>query len=86
MTDKGHHIKERFPDKVSDLSIRMAEDPSFLDLCEDYDVCVNALQYWSRSTEPEARDRVDEYRSLSREIENEIAQAIELHKPGMQPD
>jgi len=81
MTDKGHHIKERFPDKIHDLSSLMAENSEFLDLCEDYDVCLNALQYWTRSQEPEARDRVGEYRNLAREIENEIAQALHSRKP-----
>ena len=80
MTDTGYHIRERFPEKVSDLSTLMAEDPAFFDLCEDYDVCMDALQYWTQSEVPEARDRVDEYRHIARELENEIARALTLQK------
>ena len=43
----------------------MAEDPEFLALCEDYDVCVNALRYWTKSKEPEAEIRVNEYRTIA---------------------
>jgi hypothetical protein len=54
----------------------MAEDPEFLALCEDYDACVNALRYWTRSKEPEAKTRVNEYRALVRDLEEEITQAF----------
>jgi hypothetical protein len=58
----------------------MAEDPEFPDLCEDYDACVNALRYWAKSKEPEANTRVNEYHILVRELEEEIAQALEALK------
>ena len=76
MNDKGRHIRERFPDKKHSIDLRIAEDPEFLALCEDYDACVNALQYWDKSKEPEANTRVDEYRSLVQELGEEINQAL----------
>ena len=54
----------------------MVEDPEFLTLCEDIDACVKALRYWDDSKEPEAEARVIEYRTLVRELQEEIAQAI----------
>lgn len=54
----------------------MAEDPEFLILCEDYDACVNALQFWVQSKEPEAEIRADEYRNLIQELEEEIEQTL----------
>jgi len=54
----------------------MAEDPEFLALCEDCDACANALRYWTQSKEPEAKTRVNEYRALVRDLEEEIAQAL----------
>lgn len=54
----------------------MAEDPEFLTLCEDYDACVEALRYWTQSKEPEAKTRVNEYRGLVRELQEEITQAL----------
>jgi hypothetical protein len=50
----------------------MAEDPEFPALCEDYDACVNALRYWTQSQAPEAEIRVNEYRTLIEELEEEI--------------
>jgi hypothetical protein len=45
-------------------------------MCEDHDACVNALQYWAKSKAPEAKTRVNEYRALVRELQEEIAQAL----------
>ena len=81
MNDKARHIRERFPDKTHTIDLLMAEDPEFLTLCEDYDACVNALRYWAKSKEPEAETRVNEYRTLVRELQEEIAQALEALEP-----
>ena len=59
----------------------MAEDPEFIALCEDYDACVNALEHWAESEEPEAKTRVKEYRVLVQELQEEIAQALSAIKP-----
>lgn len=67
---------ERFPEKSDDLSVLMAENQDFLDLCEDYEVCINALRHWEKSKESVAEDRVNEYRIIARELEEEITQAL----------
>jgi len=59
----------------------MAKDPEFLAVCEDYDICVNALLYWSNSKSPEAEIRVNEYRALAKELEKEVIQALSTLKP-----
>jgi hypothetical protein len=76
MNDKALHIRERFKDKSHIIDLHMAEDPEFLSLCEDFDACVNALRYWADSKEPEAEVRVNEYRTLVRELQEEIKQAL----------
>jgi hypothetical protein len=76
MNDKTCHIRERFPDKKYSIDLLMAEDPEFLALCQDYDICVDALRYWAKSKEPEAKTRVHEYRALIQELEDEINQAL----------
>ena len=76
MNDKTRHIRERFPDKKQSLDLLMAEDPEFLAMCEDYAACVNALRYWTRSKKPEAKTRINEYRVLVRDLEEEITQAF----------
>ena len=55
----------------------MAQNAEFFDLCEDHDACVDALRYWAGSEKPEAETRVDEYHTLVRELQEEIAQALE---------
>jgi hypothetical protein len=76
MHDKARHIRERFPNKNNIIDLLMAENPEFLDLCEDYEACVNALQYWAESKVPEAETRVNEYRTVIKELEEEITEAF----------
>jgi len=78
MNDKLRHIRERLKDKNHIMDLLMAEDPEFLTLCEDFDACVNALKYWANSKAPEAEVRVHEYRTLIKELEEEIT--LMLHK------
>ena len=59
----------------------MVEDPEFFALCEDYDTCVNALQYWINSKEPEAEIRVNKYRVIARELEEEVVKTLIALKP-----
>ena len=76
MNDKALHIRERFKDKSHIIDLLMAEDPEFLTMCEDFDACVKALRYWTESKAPEAEVRVNEYRTLIDELEEEINQAL----------
>ena len=81
MKTKLLHIKEQFPDQNHAIDLLMAEDPEFLSLCEDHDDCVNAIQYWANSKEPEAETRIIEYHTLIKELEEEIAQLLAAAKP-----
>ena len=73
MADQPHHILKRFPDIGHTLMRLMAKDAEFHSLCEDYEMCVDALSYWSRAEAPEAEIRTNEYQTLVRELEQEIA-------------
>ena len=59
------------------ITLRMSEDPEFYALCQDYEICNQALRHWSESGATEAADRITEYRSLIRELEDEIAAELE---------
>ena len=74
----ANHIIERFPNKKHSIERLLAIDPEFLALNDDYEVCVNALQYWTKSGEPEAKIRVNEYSTLAKDLEEEI---IAMLKP-----
>ena len=58
----------------------MAIDSEFLSLCDDYDACINALQYWTKSKEPEAENMIDEFRNIVRELEEEVIEALITQK------
>ena len=81
MNDMASHIREQFPDKKDSINLLMAKDPEFRVLCDDYHACVKALRYWVGSKEPEAETRVSEYRTLVRELQDEISQALAAPKP-----
>lgn len=81
MNDKAHHIRKRFPNKNHTIDLIMAGDQDFRAICEDLNDCVNALRYWGRSKAPEAKTRVEEYRTLIEELEEEINQALEAMNP-----
>jgi hypothetical protein len=81
MDDKVRCIREQFPDKTHTIDLLMAQDSEFRAMCEDYDACVNALRYWAKSEEPEAEIRVSEYRTLIRELIEEVAEALIALKP-----
>jgi len=76
-----HHIRERFPDKSDHIDLLMAQDSEFLALSEDYDTCVNALRYWAQSNASESENRVIEYHTLIKELEEEISQFLAVPKP-----
>ena len=76
MNDRERYIREKFPDQKHAIDLLAAQDSEFLAMCEDYDACVSALQYWAKSIAPEAEARVIEYRTLIRDLQEEITQAL----------
>ncbi len=81
MIDKASYINKRFPDQKHRIDLLMAQDPEFTNICEDLADCVNALQHWTKSKEPEAETRVGEYRVLIMELEKEIIHALDAVNP-----
>jgi uncharacterized protein YdcH (DUF465 family) len=72
----AHHIRKRFPDQKFSIEQLMAIDSEFLSLCDDYDACINALHYWTKSKEPEAETMIDEFRNIAWELEEEVIEAL----------
>ena len=81
MDDIMVHIRKKFPDKSDAIALFMTKDSDFLTICEDYRDCIHALRHWRQSKEPEAETRVNEYRTLIGELEDEINQALITLKP-----
>jgi len=76
----AHHIRKRFSDQKYSIDQLMTKDSEFLSLCDDYDACINALQYWTKSKEPEAESMIDEFRNIVRELEEEVIEALITQK------
>ena len=82
MNEKPQHVLRKFGEKSEIIAHLMEEDGEFHALCEDYDACVDALRYWAKSKEPEAETRLNEYRNLVRELEDEIGEVLAASEPG----
>ena len=76
MFDKASYIRKRFPGQKHRIELLMVQDPEFTNICEDLADCVNALQYWTKSKEPEAESRIVEYSTLIEQLEEEIYQSL----------
>jgi len=76
MPATGRHILERLQELRTETELRMLRDPEFRALCDDYGAAVSALEYWQRSSLPEATQRIGEYRALTADLEKEILREI----------
>ena len=70
-------ILQRFPDHKDVLRQMSRESESFKSICHNYQKCTEALNYWAKSTQPEAPDRHREYKMLLDELETEIENSLE---------
>ena len=69
-------LVKRFPEYVDDVRRLFANNEEFLSLCEDYQVCSEALRYWDQADTKEAPERCQEYASLLAELEEEVRRII----------
>jgi hypothetical protein len=77
VVDITSHIREQLPDQQDSIDRLAGKDGEFLVLCDDFDACVDALQYWASSEEPGAQARVSEYRDLIGALFEEITHILE---------
>ena len=66
-------VMQRFPDHKDAIRHLFREDETFQAICEDYHECTQALRYWRQSASGEAPARIEEYRDLMENLEEEIA-------------
>lgn len=67
---------KRFPEHRNALRQKYKASESFQMLCENYQKCSEALEYWTKSQHPEASNRQREYSELLKELELEIIQSL----------
>lgn len=76
VVDITRHIREQLTAQIDSVDLLAAEDKEFLDLCNDFDDCVDAMHYWLSSEEPEAEIRIGEYRDLLGALYGEITEIL----------
>lgn len=69
-------VMQRFPNKRDILRQIYLKNSSFQTFCDDYQKCMKALEYWTRSDHEEAEKRSREYRELRENLESEIMEII----------
>ena len=69
-------LLKRFPEHADVIERLYENDGEFNTLCEDYQVCSEALQYWNRTDSEEAPKRRQEYASLLKDLEEEVGQIL----------
>jgi len=64
MLESSRHILARLHELRTRAELRILRDPQFRSLCQDYGAAVEAFEHWSRSSAPEASQRIADYRAL----------------------
>jgi uncharacterized damage-inducible protein DinB len=64
-------LQSHFPTVGDTIVHRLEKDPIFIEISENYQDCLNALQYWRRSNAPDTQARIREYQTISKELEQE---------------
>ena len=70
------HVIKRFPFRKKTIHSLLKSDDEFHTLCNDYQLCFEALTKWNHSTLEEAPVRRTEYEDLLRDLELEIAEFL----------
>jgi hypothetical protein len=76
-------VVDRFPDHELAIRRRFLVDAEFCSICENYKACVAAVRHWEVAGNLE---RAEEYRQLTREIEEEILVALAGAVPEIRSD
>jgi len=74
------NLYERFEGRAEAIHRLMKTNPSFRELCEDYEEAAKALKFWSSPAHGSGR-RADDYRTLVSELEAEIKSIMRKQKP-----
>ena len=70
-----YYLIHRLPAFRERIEKLFQEDGDFRDLCRDYRLCLICLWHWEIHQEQD-RERIDEYRVLVEELEEEISQFL----------
>ncbi len=69
-------VMKHFPDRKDAVRQMYRTNKSFQGICQNYQKCSEALDYWDKSYRAEAPDGRREYLTLLEELEQEIAKIL----------
>ncbi len=69
-------VMKQFPDNKVAIKRLFAESENFRSVCEDYQICSEALRHWNQSVSEEATARREEYAAILRDLEGEIQENL----------
>ena len=72
MTHRIGRILGRFSELKSEIQETALRDARFRGLCEDYETATEALEFWTRSSDPRRLKLISDYRNLVADLEAEI--------------
>lgn len=72
MTRAVDQVIERFPERVQTVRLLYLRDERFRAICEDFTLAISALQRFEQRPDASLRPEVDDYRTLVRELEEEL--------------
>ena len=73
-------IMRQYPAHKNRLRRMYFGSRSFQILCDDYQKCVEAQEYWAQSNADQAQDRSKEYREMMEGIKIEIQERINANE------
>jgi hypothetical protein len=73
-------VRKRFKEHEEILMQLLQTDPEFQELCEDYEICMQATDYWSDKGIPGAQEKAKEFRIITLDLEAEICKKLNDHK------
>jgi uncharacterized protein YdcH (DUF465 family) len=76
MSDEIEALARRFPQHASTIRRLRARDPDFRSICDDYGEAQRALKYWEAAAQAAPPGRVEEYREMVQELEDEALAAL----------
>jgi hypothetical protein len=65
-------VRKLFPDWAEEITRLALRSEAFRTMCEDYGMAVDALELLAGRNLPQDTQKIQEYRALVRELENEL--------------
>jgi len=80
MVDATRYIRQLLSAQKPTIDRLASEDTDFREICDEFDVSVDAHNYRSQSQDPGAEVKASEYRALVEELYIEITRILEANQ------